>query len=82
MKTDCGEIKTIQIDEYIIPNAIDMIIGARESRKISSIVATLWNHIMYKKYKVRRIYDCIKRKENSISFIKYFFIYTCIYVFF
>ena len=53
MKTDCGEIKTIQIDEYIIPNAIDMIIGARESRKISSIVATLWNHIMYKKYRTR-----------------------------
>ena len=75
MKTNWGEIKTIQIDEYykLDPNKINVpiqiLITSRERGKTLSITTALWNHVMYKKFRTRishithsrrRIRKCLK----------------------
>lgn len=59
MKTDWGEIKTVQIDEYYKLNPdkinvpIQIIFGAREIGKTYSIRMELRRRYLYKKYRTR-----------------------------
>ena len=69
MKTDWGEIRTIQIDEYYKLNPdklnipIHIIFGSRESGKTYSIQMELRRRILYRKYRTRISHKTYSRRK-------------------